>query len=158
MGLLRRLAAVAYDAFALFALLFVATALVLPFSGGQAISSANGIYPLYILALSYVYFGWCWTHGGQTIGMRTWHIRIRAVQGEPVSWEAAAIRYLTALLSWAAGGAGFLWSAVDPERRTWHDRLSGTMLETASVEAPFSSGDAASRARRRERSRSGQGR
>ena len=58
-GLPRRLAAVAYDAFLLFALLFVATALLLPFSGGQAISSSNGLYPLYLLAVSYLYFTWC---------------------------------------------------------------------------------------------------
>ena len=154
-GLLRRLAAVAYDAFLLFALLFVATALLLPFSGGQAIPSSNGLYPLYLLAVSYLYFTWCWTHGGQTIGMRAWHIRVRAARGEPVAWKEATIRYLAALLSWAACGAGFLWSAVDRERRTWHDRLSRTMLESAVAETAFSSGGAASTTRRRERSRWG---
>ena len=154
-GLLRRLAAVAYDAFLLFALLFVATALLLPFSGGQAISSSNGLYPLYLLAVSYLYFTWCWTHGGQTIGMRAWHIRVRAARGAPVAWKEATVRYLAALLSWAACGAGFLWSAVDRERRTWHDRLSRTTLENAVAGTALSSGGAASTTRRRERSRWG---
>ena len=130
-GVLRRLAAVAYDACLLFALLFVATALLLPFTGGQAITPGNGIYLLYLVAVSYLYFGWFWTHGGQTLGMRAWHIRVRAIPGETVSWERAAIRFLAALLSWGAGGAGFLWAVVDVERRAWHDRLSRTVLVTA---------------------------
>lgn len=129
-GILRRLAAIAYDAFLLFALFFVATALVLPFTGGEAIAPGNAIYLLYLLGVSYLYFGWCWTHGGQTLGMRAWHVRVRTLQGEAVPWRLGAARFLAALLSWGAGGAGFLWATVDPERRSWHDRLSHTMLET----------------------------
>ena len=135
MGLPRRLAAAAYDAFLLFAVLFAATALLLPFTGGQAISPGNPAYLLYLLAVSYSYFGWFWRHGGQTLGMRAWHIRVRALRGGPVSWEQGAVRFLVAILSWAAGGAGFLWTCVDAERRAWHDRLSRTVLETTPDEA-----------------------
>ena len=130
-GLLRRLAAIAYDAFLLFALFFVATALILPFTGGEAIAPGNAMYLLYLLGVSYLYFGWCWTHGGQTLGMRAWHIRVRTLQGEAVPWKAGSIRFLASLLSWGACAAGFLWAAVDAEHRSWHDRLSRTVLETA---------------------------
>ena len=130
-GILRRLAAIAYDAFLLFALFFVATALVLPFTGGEAIAPGNETYLLYLLGVSYLYFSWCWTHGGQTLGMRAWHIRIRGVRGGPVPWRLATARFLAALLSWGACGAGFLWAALDAEHRSWHDRLSHTVLETA---------------------------
>ena len=116
MGILRRLAAIAYDAFLLFALFFVATALILPFTGGEAIAPGNAIYLFYLLGVSYLYFGWCWTHGGQTLGMRAWHIRVRTLQGEAVPLRLGAIRFLAALLSWGACGAGFLWAAIDPER------------------------------------------
>ena len=136
-GLLRRLAAVAYDAFLLFAVLFVATAFVLPFFGGRAIAPENSIYLLYLLAVSFLYFGWFWTHGGQTLGMKAWHIRLRARDGGVVSWRGAALRFLTAILSWSACGAGFLWASVDAERRSWHDRLSRTELETARESARF---------------------
>lgn len=130
-GILRRLAAIAYDAFLLFALLFVATALILPLTGGEAIAPGTAVYLLYLFAVSYLYFAWCWTHGGQTLGMRAWHIRIRAVSGGPVPWRLATARFLAALLSWGACGAGFLWAAFDAEHRSWHDRLSHTALETA---------------------------
>ena len=136
--ILRRFAAIAYDAFLLFALLFVATALILPFTGGQAVAPGSVAYLLYLLGVSYLYFGWCWTHGGQTLGMRAWHIRIRTLQGEAVTWSLASIRFLAALLSWSACGAGFLWTAVDPERRAWHDRLSRTVLEAVQEGDRFS--------------------
>ena len=129
-GLPRRLAAIAYDACLLFALLFVATALLLPFTGGQAIGPGNGIYLLYLLGVSYLYFGWFWTHGGQTLGMRAWHMRVRTISGGALSWRRAGTRFIAALLSWGACGAGFLWAAVDAERRSWHDRLSGSVLLT----------------------------
>lgn len=137
-GILRRLAAIAYDAFLLFALFFVATALVLPFTGGEAIAPGSAIYLLYLLGVSYLYFGWCWTHGGQTLGMRAWHIRIRTLQGAAVPWRLGSIRFLASLLSWGACGAGFLWAAVDPEHRSWHDRLSHTVLVTAQEGDRFS--------------------
>ena len=134
-GLPRRLAAAAYDAFLLFAVLFVATAILLPFTGGQAVAPENAMYLLYLLAVSFLYFGWFWTHGGQTLGMRAWHIRVGAVHGGTVPWRLAALRFLAALLSWGACGVGFLWAALDAERRSWHDRLSRTVLETASGQA-----------------------
>lgn len=130
-GILRRFAAIAYDMFLLFALLFVATALILPLTGGEAIAPGTAVYLLYLFGVSYLYFAWCWTHGGQTLGMRAWHIRIRAVHGGPVPWRLATARFLAALLSWGACGAGFLWAAFDTEHRSWHDRLSHTALETA---------------------------
>ena len=134
-GLLRRLAAIAYDACLLFAVLFVATALVLPFTGGQAVAPGNRLFFLYLLAVSYLYFAWFWTHGGQTLGMRAWHIRVRASDGGAVTWKRAALRFLVSLLSWGALGAGFLWAAFDARRRAWHDRLSHTTLESAAPPA-----------------------
>ena len=131
-GILRRLAAVAYDAFLLFALFFVATALILPLTGGEAVAPGSATYPIYLLGVSYLYFGWCWTHGGQTLGMRAWHIRVRTLRGGAVPWSLGSIRFLASLLSWSACGAGFLWAAFDAERHAWHDRLSRTVLETAS--------------------------
>ena len=154
-GLLRRLAAAVYDALLLFGVLFVATALVLPLSGGEAVSPGNEAYLLYLLATAALYFGWFWTHGGQTPGMRAWHLRVRADHGGALSWGRAALRFVAALLSWAAGGAGFLWSLVDPRRRAWHDRLSRTVLEIAPAEAGINAAGAASRGRRPGRAGSG---
>ena len=41
---------------------------------------------------------------------------------------AASLRFVAALLSWAAVGLGFLWQLWDRDRLTWHDRISGTRI------------------------------
>ena len=54
---------------------------------------------------------------------------------EPVTDYAVGLRYrwfipysLLSLVSAGAAGAGFLWSLFDPQKRCWHDCLSGTRL------------------------------
>lgn len=125
--LLRRLAAMFYDALLLIALLFVAS---LPFTmlHGGAIENGDLGYQLYLLAICFIYLAWQWTHGGQTLGMKTWRLRIVSLNGGPVSWQQSLVRTLGALLSIAAFGLGYLWLLIDKDRLAWHDRLSGTKL------------------------------
>ncbi len=127
-GLGRRFAAIAYDSLLLTAVLFVATAVLLPFTGGEAIRSGSGWYSVYLVAVSFGYFGWFWTHGGQTLGMRSWRLRLVGNRRNDATWQQALLRFVSAGFSWAAFGAGFFWLLVDPERLTWHDRISATRL------------------------------
>ena len=127
-GLVRLLGALLYDSMLLFAVLFAATAAALPISGGEAFHPNHPVYTAYLLAVSYVYFGWCWTRTGRTLGMRAWHIRLQGPDGGRVTWTQALGRFVFALLSWALLGAGFLWVAFDRDRLSLHDRLSGTSL------------------------------
>ena len=127
-GLPRRIAAMLYDAILLYALLFVATALLLPFSHGRAIHSGNIPYTLYLLACCYVYFAWQWTRYGQTLGMRAWRIRIIDARGRVPAWGAATLRFLLSLPSLFCLGLGLLWSLFDPRGLAFHDRYSRTCL------------------------------
>ncbi|WP_020563695.1 RDD family protein [Methylosarcina fibrata] len=127
-GFLRRLAAIVYDLFLLLALLFAATLIVLPLNNGEAFSSTQYFYPLYLLAVSFLFYAWFWTHGGQTLGMRAWKIKVLTCDRKPIGWSQACLRFAAALLSVAACGLGFVWILIDPHRRAWHDRLSGTAL------------------------------
>jgi len=127
-GFFRHIAIIAYDALLLLALLFLATALVLPFNNGEAFSSSQFFFPIYILLVSFIYYGWFWTHGGQTLGMKTWKIKIQTLDKQPVTWALAFKRFILALFSWGVGGLGFLWKFVDKRRFTWHDHLSKTSL------------------------------
>ena len=127
-GLARRLAAIAYDTLLLTAVLFVATAVLLPVTGGEAIRPGSGWYPAYLVAVSFGYFGWFWTHGGQTLGMRSWRLRLVSAGGNGSNWLQALVRFVAAGFSWLTFGAGFFWLLVDPERLTWHDRISATRL------------------------------
>lgn len=127
-GLLRRLAAILYDSLLLFSLLFFATLLLLPVTGGEAFSGTNHLYHLYLSGCSFLYFGWQWVHGGQTLGMKAWRIRVTTVDGRGVSWKQAGVRFLLAVISWLTVGAGFLWIVFDRDQLAFHDRFSGTRL------------------------------
>jgi uncharacterized RDD family membrane protein YckC len=127
-GLMRRIAAMLYDAILLYAVLFVATVLVLPLSHGRAIHSGNIPYTLYLLSCSYVYFAWQWTRYGQTLGMRAWRLRIINASGELPALGAATLRFLLSLPSVFCFGLGLLWSLFDPQRLAFHDRYSRTCL------------------------------
>ncbi len=120
--------AVFYDALLLLAVLFFATAIVLPLNGGQAFASDQIGFPLYLLGVSFLFYAWFWMHGGQTLGMRAWKIKLHTLDDNPISWRHAAIRFASACLSWSCLGLGFIWCLVDGEARCWHDRLSGTRL------------------------------
>jgi len=127
-GFLRRIMAVCYDAVLLLAVLFFATALTLPFNSGQAFASDQYFYHLYLLCVCFFFYGWFWTHGGQTLGLRSWKIKLCRVDGGEVTWRLAALRFAAAALSWLCFGLGFFWCLFDKNRLCWHDYLSNTKL------------------------------
>jgi uncharacterized RDD family membrane protein YckC len=127
-GLARRLAAIVYDGLLLFAVLYLATLPVLFINRGEPVSSGNVLYQLYLLSVAFLFYGWFWTHGGQTLGMRAWRIRVEATNGQAIGWRQALVRFACAGVSWGCLGLGFLWIVVDRRRRAWHDRLSRSVI------------------------------
>ncbi|NVJ49623.1 MAG: RDD family protein [Gammaproteobacteria bacterium] len=65
---------------------------------------------------SSLYYLYCWQKGGQTVGMRTWRIKLVKADGRHLTWGESALR---ALLS--CGGLANLWAIIDDEFRGWHD-------------------------------------
>jgi uncharacterized RDD family membrane protein YckC len=45
-----------------------------------------------------LYFVWFWRHGGQTLAMKTWHIRLVKENGERVGLTQALLRYVLFLI------------------------------------------------------------
>jgi uncharacterized RDD family membrane protein YckC len=128
-GFFRRFAALAYDALLVIGVLLVVSA---PFvwraEGPPPAGPGRLVFQLYLLAWIYLFFAWFWVHGGQTLGMRAWRLKLEQVNGAPLTWRHASRRFLAALLSLACAGLGFLWIMHDRERCAWHDRLSGTRV------------------------------
>jgi uncharacterized RDD family membrane protein YckC len=122
----RRLAAAAYDALLLAAVWMVLGVLDLVVRAMLGWPYDAHVFRAVLLLASLLFFGWFWTHGGQTLGMRAWRLQVRRTDGMPLPWPAAIARYAFAWLAWLPLGAGVLWSAVDARRRAWHDALSGT--------------------------------
>ncbi len=128
-SLWRRLGAVVYDALLLVALLVLGSFLYVPIAGHVLPAPlGRAVYQILLFAIGFVYFTGFWTHGGQTLGLRTWRLRLVARDGGPVTWSQATRRFALALISWICFGLGFLWVLVDREKLAWHDRYSGTRL------------------------------
>lgn len=127
-GLLRRLAAILYDTLLLLAVLFLAALLILPLTGEGGLRPGHPLVTSYYFVITFLFFTWFWTHGGQTLGMRVWRIRIRSRTDTPITLWQCLLRFLAAIVSWGALGLGFLWSLADREKLTWHDRFSLTEL------------------------------
>lgn len=115
-----------YDSLLVIALLLLAGSIALPLTGATQQAFRDPLYTVYLAGVWFLYLGWCWTHGGQTLGLRAWKVRIVADEDGPVGWRASAIRFSVSLLSAAIFGAGFWAAWLHPQRATWHDRASRT--------------------------------
>lgn len=64
---------------------------------------------------------------GQTIGKKICRIRVISVDGTYCSLGQAFVRSLSSYLSLIALGLGYIWVAIDPRKRAWHDHIAGTL-------------------------------
>lgn len=108
-GLRRRLACFIYEGVLLFGVVMIGAYLYSSLTQQRnALVGLHGLQAFLFLVLG-IYFVWFWSHGGQTVAMKTWHIRLVTSGGKPVSQARALARYL---LSWlwflpALAGAHF---------------------------------------------------
>jgi uncharacterized RDD family membrane protein YckC len=127
-GLARRFAAICYDWLLLIAVLALFTALVLVARGGSTVAPSTAWFQVSLVAVAGVFFAWFWTHGGQTLGMRAWRIRVVREDGAALTWRDALLRVLAASLAALPAGLGFFWCLVDANGRCWHDRVTRTRV------------------------------
>ena len=152
-SLTRRMAAFVYEGILLFGVLTIAGYLYSSLTQQRhALHGLAGLQ-LFLFVVLAIYFSWFWSHGGQTVAMRAWHIRLVTRDGQPVAQARALARYLAswiwfvpALASASLAGlqsAGQIFSLLaigvvayallalaHPERQFWHDALCGTRLVT----------------------------
>jgi uncharacterized RDD family membrane protein YckC len=124
----RRLAAGAYDLLLLAGILMASGYAVVVARGGEAVPSGDTAYRLFVLAQAAAFYAGFWSWSGQTLGMRTWRIRVETLAGRTPTLHIALLRFFAALLSLAPLGLGFWWILLDPQRRAWHDRIAGTRV------------------------------
>lgn len=148
-SLWRRMACWLYEGVLLFGVVFLPGYLFSALSQTRnALDNRNALQAFMFVVLG-IYFVWFWSRG-QTLAMKTWHIRLVDAQGQPVSQLRALGRYV---LSWLwflpplaaiapfhlAGGEATVitigWIAVwallsrfHPTQQFWHDAWAGTRL------------------------------
>ena len=127
----RRVCAMIYDSILLSCVVFLAWQPVPLLPDDLYPVFARTIRLGYLITICFVFFGWFWCHGGQTLGMRAWRVKLvpsHSASQPSVTWRMAWIRFITSLLSWAVFGIGYLWSLFHHEKLTWHDLISETRL------------------------------
>jgi uncharacterized RDD family membrane protein YckC len=107
------------SAFAIFVLVFVACTAHPP-SGKPALVAAGLVLAGFGLLYQYLFF----KYAEGTPGMRYAKIALCTFEDENPTRKAMCMRVLYLLLSAAPLGLGFAWAWFDPDRLTWHDRLS----------------------------------
>lgn len=139
-----------YEAMLLFGVIFIAGWLFSTLLQQRSAIYLRSELQYWLFLVLGMYFVWFWTHGGQTLAMKTWHIRLVSAEGNRVQFWRAVMRYLLSwlwflpglILAWAAHAKGWslalipllnlaLWAATaftNSDRQFLHDRLAGTRL------------------------------
>ncbi len=144
----RRLASMMYEGILLFGVAFIAAYLFLALTQSKHPIPApmRQLFQGYMFVVTGIYLVWCWRHGGQTLPMKTWKMRLVDRSGGTLSLARAWWRYtmiwvglMPALLLYWAGfkwGLALLplplaWALFDPQRQFLHDRLARTAIAAA---------------------------
>jgi uncharacterized RDD family membrane protein YckC len=147
--LIRRLACWLYEGMLMFGVVFIASYLFSTLTQTRHALENRHLQQGFLFVVFGIYFVWFWSKG-QTLAMKTWHIRVVDRAGRALTQPRALLRYA---LSWlwflpplAAGGlfglpggelsvivVGWvlvwaLLSRFHPQRQFLHDALAGTRL------------------------------
>lgn len=156
--LTRRMACWLYEGILLFGVVFIAGYLFSTLTQTRHALDNRHLQQGFLFVVFGIYFTWFWAKG-QTLAMKTWHIRVVDRRGQPLTQARALLRYL---LSWmwflpplAVGGAFRLpggeltvivigwvtiWAVLSrfhPQRQFLHDALAGTRLVHHKPAAPL---------------------
>ncbi|MDP2431495.1 MAG: RDD family protein [Pseudomonadota bacterium] len=123
----RRLACLVYEAMLLTAVLFVASIPVVALTLSLPPALFRPLVWAYWLLVAGGYFTLFWRRG-QTLAMKTWHIRLESVEGTLPGTRQVVKRYLLACLLFPVSWG---WAIFSADRQYLHDRLAGTRLVNA---------------------------
>ncbi len=148
-GLMRRMACWLYEGLLLFGVVFIAGYLFGALSQTKNAMNNRHALQAFLFVVFGIYFVWFWFKG-QTLAMKTWHIRVLNLRGTALTQPQALLRYLCSwlwflppllgswlgelksgevmviFLGWVAVWA--LLSRFHPRQQFWHDALAGTQL------------------------------
>ena len=150
-SLASRMACWLYEGMLMFGVTFISGYLFSTLSQTRNAMDNRHALQAFLFVVFGIYFVWLWAKG-QTLAMKTWHIRVVDLAGKPITQARALLRYL---LSWLwflpalAAVAPFglsgpesvvivvgwvvvwaLLSRFHPQQQFWHDALAGTRLVT----------------------------
>lgn len=148
-ALSRRMACWLYEGLLLVGVVFIAGYLFGALTQTRHAMDNRHLLQAFLFVIFGIYFAWFWSKG-QTLAMKTWHLRLVDQLGRPVTQARALLRYglswlwflpalmavsafklsgpesLLVVLGWVATWA--IMSHLHPQQQFWHDALAGTRL------------------------------
>jgi uncharacterized RDD family membrane protein YckC len=146
-----------YEGVLMFGVIFIAGYLFGTLSQTRNPMDNRHALQAFVFVVCGIYFVWFWAKG-QTLAMKTWHITVLDLAGQPLSQRRALLRYLlcwlwfvpalAAIAPFQLSGAESVvivlgWVAVwailsyfHPQRQFWHDALAGTQLVATPIQTP----------------------
>jgi uncharacterized RDD family membrane protein YckC len=161
-SLLRRMACWLYEGMLMFGVAFIADYLFDTLSQSRHALLNRDARQAYLFVVFGIYFVWFWSKG-QTLAMKTWHIRVVDRQGRPLTQLRALWRYVLSwlwfvpplvavlpfnlsapetvviLIGWIVVWA--ILSRFHPEGQFWHDAFAGTRLMDSAPKRPAQAAD-----------------
>jgi len=139
-----------YEGMLLFGVLFISAWLFSTLLQQRNALYLRGGLQIWLFFVLGLYFIWFWTHGGQTLPMKTWRMRVVDINGAQLTPWHALIRFLLCWLwfvpglatAWLLEAKGWMlallptvnfliWASTalfDKDGQFLHDRLAGTRL------------------------------
>ena len=152
-SIFRRVATLLYEALLLLALVVIASFPVAGLKGATLNGIPHLIFQAYLLFVTASYFTWFWRHGGQTLAMKTWRLRVVDHHGRKLNLARALARFVLASFFYGPASIGILllffpdrisrvivmwtflpmvatllWARFDADGQFLHDRIAGTRL------------------------------
>jgi uncharacterized RDD family membrane protein YckC len=137
-GLWRRLAALLYDAFLVFAIWMVmgfGMQFIVGPNTNHLVDGRVQTDPVLsvILFVAMVcsaagFYIWFWMRTGQTLGMIAWRIKAVSRSGGLMTLQQGVLRWVLAWPAFFVLGAGYLWRYIDANGDALHDKYSGTRV------------------------------
>ncbi len=148
-ALMRRMACWLYEGILMFGVVFIASFLFSTLSQTRNALDNRHAQQAFLFIVFGIYFAWFWAKG-QTLAMKTWHIRVVDAAGLPLTQARAWKRYVLSwlwflpplaavmpfslsvaeisvlLIGWVAVWA--ILSRFHPQQQFWHDAWAGTRL------------------------------
>ena len=156
-SLKRRMACWLYEGMLMFGVVFIAGYLFSTLTQTRHALDNRHAQQAFLFVVFGIYFAWFWSKG-QTLAMKTWHIRVVDTQGRPLTQARALARYVLAwlwllpplALTYAMGLGGrdlavllpgwvvfyALLSRLHGQHQFLHDALAGTRLVHHQPPAP----------------------
>jgi len=127
-NLFQHFSVIAFDTLSVISLLLLASVFLFSLNTFEPINAYHPLFITYLIGVSFFYFGWAWMHGGQTIGMKLWNIRLVDKEEAALSWLQITLRFIASVVSVLALGIGFCWEYLGKDKQNWPDYFSGTSL------------------------------